>query len=103
MLILLIIWPRNITERNIALNLHYNHFCLIWKPEGVSFNIAVKEMGRNLKIVDNYITEENVKCFFEYIYQPKRNESHLTNLITYDLETHNSDRANLCILFLPIM
>ena len=54
------IWPRNITERNIALKLHNNHFCLIWKSEGVSFNQAIKEVNDNFKVVDNFITEENV-------------------------------------------
>ena len=44
-------------------------------------------------MVVNYITEENVKSHFEYIYSPKEFESHLTNFITYDLETHNEDRA----------
>ena len=50
-------------------------------------------MKDNFKIVNNFITEENVKSYFEYIYKPKKIESHLTNLITYDLETHNTDRA----------
>ena len=27
------IWPRNVTERNIASKLYNNHFCLIWKSE----------------------------------------------------------------------
>ena len=30
--------PRKITERNLALKIHNNHFCLIWKSHGVSFN-----------------------------------------------------------------
>ena len=44
-------------------------------------------------MVDNYVTEENVKSFFEYKYIPKKIESHLTVFIVYDLETHNTDRA----------
>ena len=39
------------------------------------------------------ITEENVNAHFEYVYQPKKIESHLTNFIVYDLETLNTDRA----------
>ena len=50
-------------------------------------------MKDNFKKVDNYITEENVKSHFEYIYQPKKIQSHLTNFIVYDLETHITDRA----------
>ena len=70
------------------------HCCLIWKSEGVGFDNVIKnELKDIFKIVDNYITEENVKSHFEYIYTPKEIESHLTNFIVYDLETHNTDRA----------
>ena len=73
--------------------LYNNHFCLIWKSEGVSFNQAIKELKDNFKKFDNYITEENVKSHFEYIYKPKNIESHLTNFVVYDLETLNTDKA----------
>ena len=66
----------------------------MWKSEeNVSFNQAVKELKDNSKIVDIYITEENVKSQFEYIYQPEKTQSHLTNFITYGLETHKTNRA----------
>ena len=87
------ICPRNITERNKALFLYNNHFCLIWKSQGISFNQAVRELKNNFKMVDNYITEENVNSHFTYEFTPKKIESHLTNFIVYDLETHNTDRA----------
>ena len=45
------------------------------------------------KIVDNYVTEENVNSHFKYEFIPKKIESHLTNFIVYDLETRNEDRA----------
>ena len=45
------------------------------------------------KIVNNYITKENVKSIFEYKYTTKKIETHLTKFITYELETHNTDRA----------
>ena len=44
------------------------------------------------KIGDNYITEENVNSHFKYEFISKKIESHLTNFVTYDLETHNTDR-----------
>ena len=65
------ICPRTVTNRNSALYLYNNHFCLIWKSENVSFNQAIKELKDIFKLVDNYITEENVKSHFEYIYKPK--------------------------------
>ena len=42
-------------------------------------------------MVDIYITEENVKSYFEYEFIPKKIESHLSNFIVYDLETHNTN------------
>ena len=87
------VFPRFVTNRDSALFLFNNHFCLIWKSEGVCFNQAIKELKVNFKLVDNYITEENVNSHFKYEFIPKKIESHLTNFIVYDLETHNTDRA----------
>ena len=67
---------------------------------GVTFNQAIKELKDNFKMIDNYITEENIKPLFEYIYKPKELASHLTNFIVYDLETHKTDRTRpYCISF----
>ena len=82
-----------VTNRDTALYLYNNHFCLIWKSQGVSFNQANNELKANFKTVDNYITEKNVNSHFKYEIIPKKIESHLTNFIVYDLETHNTDRA----------
>ena len=78
----------------MGLYLYSNHFCLIWKSNGIILNDVIKsEIKDKLKIVDKFITEENVNSHCEYIYTPKKLESHLTNFIVYDLETHNTDRA----------
>ena len=80
--------------------IYNNRFCLIWKSEGVSFNQAFKELKDNFKIVDNYITDEKTHSDFKYEFMPKKIESHLSNFIVYDLETHNTDRARpYCISF----
>ena len=92
------VFPRSVTDRNNALFLCNNHFCLIKKSEGVSFNQAIRELKDNFKIVDNYKTEENVNSHFEYIYKPKKFELHLTKFIVYDLETHNTDRVRPYVL-----
>ena len=86
--------PRSVTGRDNALFLFNNHFCLKWKSESVSFDRAIKKLKINFEIVDNFITEENVNSHFEYIYKPRKIESHLTNFIVYDLETLNTDTAN---------
>ena len=74
--------------------LYNNHFCLIWKSQGVSFNQAIQELKDNFKIVDKYITQENVNSHFKYEYKPKKIESHLSNFIVYELETNNSHKAS---------
>ena len=86
-------FPRSVTKRSIALYLHKNHFCLVWKSENVSFNQTIKELKNNFEKIDNYLTEENVNSHFNYEFTPKKIESHLTDFIVYDLETHNGDKA----------
>ena len=86
-------FPRSVTDRNNAFFLHSNHFCLIWKSEGVNSNQAIREQKENNKIVDNYIDEENDNSLFKYEFIPKKIEPHLTNFIVYDLETLNTERA----------
>ena len=61
------VFPRSVTNRDSALFFYNNHFCLIWKSEGVSLIRAIKELKDNFKIVGIYITEENVKFHFEYV------------------------------------
>ena len=75
------VFPRSVTERNKTLYSYKNPFCLIWRSQGVSSNQAVKELKDNFKIVDNYITEENVNSHFEHLFKPKKIESHQTNFI----------------------
>ena len=87
------VFLRSVTDRSIVLYQYNNHFCLIWKSQSVSFNQAIQELKDNFKIVDNCITEENIKSHFKYEFTPKNIESHLTNFIVYDLETHNTDGA----------
>ena len=94
------VYPGSVTNKDSALYLYNNHFCLIWNSQGVSFNQAINELKANFEIVHNYITEENVTSHFKYEFIPKKIESHLTNFIVYDLETLNSDRARpYCISF----
>ena len=85
--------PRSVSNRDSALYLCNNHFCLIWKSQGKIFKDAIQELKDNFKVVDIYITEENVNAYFQYEFTPKKIESHLTNFIVYDLETHNTNRA----------
>ena len=67
------VFPRSVADRNNAMFLHNNHFCIIWNSEYVSFNQAIPELRDNFKIVDIYITEENVNSHFKYEFIPKKN------------------------------
>ena len=88
------IWPRTVTQRDTALKIHNNHFCLIWKSDNISFNHVIEnELKPNFKIVDNVISDKHVKGFIKYEYNPKKVKSPLTNIVVYDLETFNKTRA----------
>ena len=38
------VFPRKVKDRKDLPFLYNNHFCLIWKSEGVSFNQAIQEL-----------------------------------------------------------
>ena len=60
------VYPRNITERNIALETHNNQYCLIWKSRGISFHHAIKELKDNSEVVDSVISDKRVKSFVNF-------------------------------------
>ena len=56
-----------ILEKNTSLFIHNNHFCLIWKSNGIGFNEVIeKELKLNFKVVDNVISDKHVKRFIKY-------------------------------------
>ena len=79
--------PRNNTQRNIAIKILNNQFCLFWKSDGVSLDKVIKELKDNFKFVDNVISDKHVKRYIKYEYKPKKVQSQLTNMIVYDIET----------------
>ena len=40
--------PRNTTRRNISLCIYNDHFCLVWKSNGTSFDQAIEKLKLNL-------------------------------------------------------
>ena len=86
--------PRYLIQRNTSLFIYNNHFCLIWKSNGISFNqIIENELKPNLKVVDNLLSDKHVKGFNKYEYNPKKVKSPLTIKVVYDLETFNKIRV----------
>ena len=82
--------PRNITQRKTAIKIHNNHFCLIWKSDGISFEGAIKELKDNFEVVDNVISDKHVKTYIKYEYKPEKIQSQLTNMVVYDIETFST-------------
>ena len=50
-------------------------------------------MKLNFNVVDNVTSDKHVKSFIKYQYKLKKVQSQLTNMIVYDIETFNTDRA----------
>ena len=73
--------------------IYNNHFCLIWKSDGISFDKTIKEIKDNFKVVDNVVSDKQGKSFIKYEYKPKKVKDPLTNIVVYDLETFNKIRA----------
>ena len=42
------VFPRTVTNRDSALFLFNNHFCLIWKSKNVSFKQAIRELDKKI-------------------------------------------------------
>ena len=85
--------PRNLTQRNTSLFIYNNHFCLIWKSDGISFEKAITDLKDIFKVVDNVTSEKHVESFIKYEYNPKKVKSPLINIVVYDLETFTKNRA----------
>ena len=85
--------PRNLTQRKTSLFIYNNHFCLIWESDGISFEKAITELKDIFKAVDNVISDKHVKIFLKYEYNPEKFKSLLINIVVYDVETFNENRA----------
>ena len=62
----------NMTKRDSTFFLYNNHFCLIRKSGGINFNNAIKELKAIFKMIDEYITPENMITHFKNKYKPKK-------------------------------
>ena len=80
--------PRNITGRNITLFVYKNHFCSIWKSNGISFNKAMEELKTNFKVVDIILSDKHGKGINKLEYKPKK----VSEKVVYVIEAFKSDR-----------
>ena len=71
--------------------IHNIHICLIWKSNKFSFIQTIDyDLEPNFKVVDNVISDKQVKSFIKYEYKPTKVQSLLTNTVVYDIETFNT-------------
>ena len=82
--------PSSITEKNIAVFLYKNSFCLIWKSNGISFKKAIEELKLNFKVFYNVNCDKHGKLFEKLEYKLKKVQPQLTKMIVYDKETFNT-------------
>ena len=55
---------------------------------------ATEEVELNFKYINNKVSSDvNVNKFKEYKFNPKKVDSQLNNVIVYDIETYNKDKA----------
>ena len=66
------ICPGNITERHVAIKIHKDHFCLIWKTIVIIFNKAIEDLKNIFKVDDNVIPDKRVKSFIKNECKPKK-------------------------------
>ena len=86
-------WPRTVTQKDTALKIHENHFCLIWKSDRISFDKAIKQIKDDFKVVDNVISDKHVKSYIKNDYKPKKVKSPSNKILLYDLQTFDKIRA----------
>ena len=90
--------PRIITERNIALYMYKNHFCLLSNSNVVSLSKAIEELKKSFKVVDKIKSDKHVKSFIKYEYKPIKVQSQITDKNDYDLETLRLIKLSLMLI-----
>ena len=53
----------------------------------------MEELRLNFKVVDIVISDNCVKCFIKSEFTSGKFQLQITNMIVYDIETFNTDRA----------
>ena len=81
------VYRRSVTERNKALTSYNKHFCLIWKPDGVCLNKAIKELKPKFLKANNCISLDNFNVFFPT--GIKTGEKRISNNFFYSIQSGN--------------
>ena len=82
--------PRNVTQRDICVHIHKNHYCVIWKKNRKdSLLNVVGEINENFKYVKEKINENNLKQRIRCRFSKHETIDQLESVFVFDLETHN--------------
>ena len=66
------VYPRKLTERNTAIKILKNYFCLIGKSQSISFNQVIEnQLETSFKVDENVISDKHVICYIKNEYKPK--------------------------------
>ena len=63
--------------------------------QGVNFIIAIEDLKININFADNVVSDKHFNCFNKYECKPKKVHYQLTNMIVFDIESFNTDTADL--------
>ena len=86
-----IILPQSVTQRNICLYIHNNHFCVIRKRNRSTFPDAIKELEKNLDTKTiTFLTVE------EYKFPKSNGKNCMYAVFALYLETCNVEKQLYC-------
>ena len=83
------ILPRTVKQRDICVNIHKNHYCVIWKKNRKdSLLNGVEETDKNFKYVKNKINANNLRQKIRYRFAKHETIDQLESVFGFDLETN---------------
>ena len=84
------ILPQTVKQKNICVNIHRNHYCVIWKKNRKDFLLnGVQEIESIFKYVKSNINEKILKQRILYRFPKHEIIDQLENVFVFELETHN--------------
>ena len=90
------ILPRSVTQRNICLYIHDNHFCVIRKINQSTFPDAIRELKDDFKYESNELSDVILKQVIEYKFPISYEKNCIFAVFAFDLETCNLKNQPYC-------
>ena len=90
------ILPRSVTQRNVCLYIHDNHFCVIRKIDQSTYPDAINELKYNFKYETIEISDVILKQVIEYNFSISYEKDCMFAVLAFDLETCNVENQLYC-------